>query len=1013
MPSPPTGMRGHRALLAAVLGTVLVITASAGAVATLIADAGTAGVRAGLETRVGADRGLRLTLPLADDPSGQDEAVRHALAESLAGVETPIEVGWQIEGPVSVRTLDPGSSPSNRASVAATIPDLAERAVVVAGAWPVSADEVSVHADAAAELGLEPGAMIGIGDVDLRVTAVWRPADPLDPRWLGDDLALLGRNGDGYGPIVVDAALWERLDSEPSAQWTLVPDAAQATSADLREIRAFWASLARDWRGDVPEVGGLRRAGSFPESARQLMALVDGLFALQPVALLLLAAVGVIALGELGRLLAAGRAAETTLRWARGATPVALAAAAGARVAAIAGVGAATGAAIVVVAGASPWFPAAVALVATATAGIAAALATYGVAAARADPRRRRRDARRSRTAGWTATVLLGGAATLAVWQLRLYGSPVVPSAVGGSQVDPLVVAAPVLVLAAGVAAALALFPALASVLDRRTGHAGPATSLAVAELARRPVRALASIAVVALAAGTVTIAAGYSGTWRATFDAATRLSTGGALHVAITGAGVDAATLDVLSAVPGVRVLAPIAVDPLSLGESSGSLVAATPAAIAGLTQGASGFDPAEIADLVAVSSPGVELADGAGSVTLRISASGFSTSPAVTLQLQTAMGRLLAVDLPEVTVAEEGTDGSLVLDYTGSVPAVPGDSPAAIVAIDLFFAHGSAADGARVNLLSAGEEGSTDPLDGFWVAEGPTFSASGPDSIGPTQISVGAGLGRARLTATFDGGREDRLSAPVVVSQALADRYGFEPGDLVDVALQPAATVRGQIVAVVPGIPGASDSSALLLDASLVRHAQLRSFTEDSVADLWIDAGDPQAVAAAIRPLLPPTARIDDSSDPAARDLLGAAVVAVAVAAGAASVLAVVAVAAVSSMARSARRPEAAILRALGFRPRQQGRLRAVEDAVAIGVGLLAGALTGALAVVTAIGPFAVAAVPNAPGGTAASLALDPVLLVAGAGALLLVLAILVAVGSAGVTRDARTALARDGES
>jgi hypothetical protein len=407
------------------------------------------------------------------------------------------------------------------------------------------------------------------------------------------------------------------------------------------------------------------------------------------------------------------------------------------------------------------------------------------------------------------------------------------------------------------------------------------------------------------------------------------------------------------------------------------------------------------------------VLLADTARSLTLRISASGFSTPPAVTLQVQTRMGRLLAVGLPDVTVADVDADRRLALDYTGAIPAMPGDAPAAVVAIDFVFAHGSAADGSRLELLAAGEDGAIAPVDGFWVAEAPTFSPAGPNSIGPTQVSVGAGLGRARLTATFDGGREDRLSAPVVVSQALADRYGFEVGDLVDVALQASATVRGEIVAVVPGIPGASDASALLLDASLVRHAELRAFTEDAVSDLWIDADDPQAVATAIRPLLPPTARVDDSSDPAARDLLGAAVVAVAVAAGAASVLAIVAVAAISAMTRSARRPEAAILRALGFRPRQQGCLRAVENAAAIGVGLLAGAVAGALVVATAIGPFAVAAVPNAPDGIAASLALDPVLAVAGAGPLLLVLAILVAVGAAGAARDARTALTRDGES
>jgi len=1012
MPPQLAGTRGHRALLAAVLGTVLVITASAGAVAALIGDASTAGVRAGLETRVGADRALRIAMPLADDPAGQDDAVRAALAESFAGVETAIDVTWQIEGPVSVRSLDAGATSSNRAAVAASIPDLSERAVLVVGAWPVSADEVALHAGAAAELGIKPGSQIAIGEVELRVAGIWRPADPLDPRWLGDDLAILGRNGDGYGPIVVDATLWQRLESKPLAQWTLVPDAARITPQDLREIPVTWGSLAREWRGDVPEVGGLRRMGGFHETARQLTALVDGLFAVQPVALLLLAAVGVIALGELGRLLAAGRAAETTLRWARGATPAALATSSGLRVGAVAAVGAAVGAGTVVVAGSSAEFPIAVALFATATAGIAAALATYRVAAARADPRRRRLDARQSRTAGWTATVLLGGAAALAVWQLRLYGSPVVPAADGGSQVDPLVVAAPVLVLAAGVAAALAAFPLLSRLLDRRTGRAGPATSLAVAELARRPVRALASIAVVALAAGTLTVAAGYSGTWRATFDAATRLSTGGALHVAVTGAGVDGATLDALSAVDGVRVIAPIAVEPLSLGEASGSLVAATPGAIASLTRGTAGFDPTEIADLVAVSQPGSVLPDGTGSVALRIEASGISTPPAVTLQVQTEMGRLLAVGLPEVEIAE-ADDGSLLVDYTGDIPAVPGDSPAAIVAIDLDFAHGSTSDGARVGLLAAGAAGAAAPVDDYWVADTPTYSPAGPDSIGPTLISIGTGLSRARLTATFDGGREDRLAAPVVVSQALADRYGFEVGDPVDVALQASATVTGEIVAIVPGIPGSPDASALLLDASLVRHAELRTFTEDAMSDLWIDAGDPQAVAAAVRPILPPTARIDDSSDPAARDLLGAAVVAVAVAAGAASVLAIVAVAAVAAMARSARRPEAAILRALGFRPREQGHLRAIENAVAIGVGLLAGALTGVLVVVTAIGPFAVAAVPGAPDGTTASLAIDPAVLAAGAGSLLVVLAVLVAVGSAGATRDARTALPRDGDS
>lgn len=1007
MPPQNAGSRGHRALLAALLGTVLLFTAAWTGVGALLTTASTEGVRAGLTARVGADRGLGFTLPLAADPPTQDATVRAALAESFAGITAPIAIDSATQGVVSARVTDPGAPTSTRSVVAASIPDLPDRVELVDGAWPSSEDEATIQADAADGLGIGPGSTLAVGDVVLRITGVWRVGDPLEPRWLGDDLPLRGRDDDGYGPLVIDPGLWPRLDSEPLARWILVPDAATITPEDLRSIPSIWAGLARSWRGEVPDAGSMRREGAFDDTAGELTTLVDGLFAVRPVALLLLAAVGIIALGELGRLLAAGRAAEISLRWARGGRPIALAVGSALPAVVLALAGGLAGGALTVVLGADLADAAVTATLGASAAGLTVGLATFRVAAARDDPRRRRIDPRASRAVGGSAAVLAIGAAALATWQLRLYGSPVVPAADGGGQVDPLAVSAPVLVLVAGVALALVLFPLAARALDRRTAGAGATTALALAGLARRPLRAAAAISVVALAAGSIAIAAGYSGSWSSSFRDASRLRTGAALQVSIPGPGVDAATIDDIAATPGVRAVAPVAIQPLTLGESAGSLVAATPGAVADLTRTTSGFDADAVGEAIAASAPGVTLTDGASTATLRIEMSGLTAPPEVALQVMTRLGRLLDVPL-EADAVGPSTRGDVV-DYAGDLPALAGDAALAVLAIDFRFAPGTTSDGGRIALVAAGSDATSEEVAGYWAPEAPRFTAGYPFTAGPTAFTLGAGLGFARLTATFDGSKEDRISTPVVISQALADRYGIEVDDPVEFSLQQTASVVGFVDAIVPGVPGSPDAAALLLDAVVVRHAELRSFSEDAIAGLWVDAANPTTAAAAIRPLLPPDARIDDSADPAAREVLGAAVVAVALAAAAAVVLALTALVAAGAADRASRRPESAVLRALGFRPREQGRVRLVENAVALGFGMIAGAGVGAVVVVLAIGPFAIAAVPNAPSGGGASLALDPLLLAATAVPFLVALALVVLGAAHGARRDARGALVR----
>src|SRR5690606_40608804 len=70
--------------------------------------------------------------------------------------------------------------------------------------------------------------------------------------------------------------------------------------------------------GEVDGAGSFHKSGRLKNTVADLGARVDGLRAIEPVVLLLLAAAALVALLELGRLLASNRAREIALLWARG-----------------------------------------------------------------------------------------------------------------------------------------------------------------------------------------------------------------------------------------------------------------------------------------------------------------------------------------------------------------------------------------------------------------------------------------------------------------------------------------------------------------------------------------------------------------------------------------------------------------------------------------------------------------------------------------------------------------------
>ena len=118
---------------------------------------------------------------------------------------------------------------------------------------------------------------------------------------------------------MIDESAWPLLDTEPRARWTIVPDVTQLTAGDLAPMVTAWNGINSAWRGEF-SVASLEKQGRFKLTALELGARVDALRAVEPVALLLLAAIALVTLAELGRLLTTTRANEIALLWSRGAS---------------------------------------------------------------------------------------------------------------------------------------------------------------------------------------------------------------------------------------------------------------------------------------------------------------------------------------------------------------------------------------------------------------------------------------------------------------------------------------------------------------------------------------------------------------------------------------------------------------------------------------------------------------------------------------------------------------------
>lgn len=1006
--------------IGAVLGITTTLTV--GTVA-LLDHQGTRGIQAELDARVGADLALRAALALAANPARQDEQVREAIDTTFAGARLDLEVVRTLESHVTVLPLSDDPDEAERGGSARSIPDFDERADLVLGAAPVASNEVAVQVEAAAQLGLEAGDEVLIAGERFVVSGTWSARDLLDPRWFGDPMVGTGYDDD-FGPFVIDEAAWSRLDVNPTAVWTIVPDVAQIDAGNIGAINGAWSRIRDDWRPTVSGFESLTSQNRLVQTLRDVETRLDGLRAAEPVIFSLVGAAALVGLAELIRLLVATRRRVSALYWARGDSRLGMARRTAVDVALAGILGALLGAAATAALTAALWGPTAPARVGPIAALPALAVlvgaVVIAVVASRPElPSRNPRTGRSStgvrRAALPGIAVLLVLAAALSVWQLRLYGSPLTPTVDGLGDVDPVAVLAPALLLAAAVLAFVVAMPRIAGAIERWARRGGLTMQLAARGILARIALLTAPLVLMALATGTVTVAAAYAATWDHTFAETAALRSGSDLHASARADGIPASAQDGVLDADGVTAAAPLEVQLLSIGGESGTLLGATPEAVARLATTVDGaFDPEVVSDQIRTELPGPVLPEGATGLVLTIGVDGLVAPPTVGVQLADALGFIRSAEA-EIDQVEGAAEAEQVLTY--SIATLPGAPSGTwrVTALDFEFAEQDfdlVAAEFRLETIAAVADGGLVPLplDQFWIADSPGLPveppATAPDGSG---FVIRGPTPGARITPSLTGTFDDRVRPQVIVSQQLATRFEVEVGSTLSFPLQDGIERLDCVVAaIVPVVPGAPDESAVLIDLGVIQHFQLRTTPIPAdPRDLWIASDDPAATALAVRAELPANTRIDSALDPVGRGILGSAATVLWAAALGVVLLAIIGIASSASARVRSARTDIAVLRALGLSTRDQGRIVAGELRIVLALGLVVGLISGFAVAALTIPYFARAAVTSPYFSIATALRVDPVGWGVLLGALILAAVVVVAATAGRVRALVATAL------
>ncbi|MGK5445376.1 FtsX-like permease family protein [Micromonospora sp. URMC 105] len=981
-----------RGLLAAAAVAALVAVALVTGLSDYNQRAIDAGQRAMLAAAPATERSLLISGSGGRDAAeaaGRDRAVRDSFAGGLGGATVVVSAARHGTG--RELTGDLGAARTGDDPVfadLATLDDLARRAELVGGAWPVAGanpTQVTVPERVAGALRLTPGTRVPMTDrssgraADVVVSGIFRPLDPAAPYWqLAPGVSGTGDDGDSYGPFALDPADFSRtFPGSTSVSWVAEPDLRSVASSRLPEVQRAVAVAAVE----VPERAGL---GSSAQSVTGLDRLIDRLGRADLVGrsalltpLLLIVVLGGYALVLVAALLNEDRRAQTALLRARGAARNQLAGLA-VREATLVVLPAAllapplSGVALRWISGGqgptelrldgggAVWTVAVAAAVGCLLAMVLPALRRAGSYVADMAARSRPTRAATVQRAGVDLALVL--LALLAWTQLRQYSSPLA-GASGRLGIDPLLAVAPTLGVLAGAVLALRLLPPATRVAERFVDRRPwTATMFGMWQAGRRP--HAGPVLLLALAVGGSTLAWSLVSTWeRSQADQADH-SVGADLRVTERGGAAPADREARLAAVTGVRQVLPAWRDEVRLGRDS------LPATVLALDATAAP-DVALIADRLADRPPGELLArlardrDAPAGVPLPADARQLTGT------VRTSVSQPVAAQRIEASVLLTRADGlalALPLATTDSLVDRPVpfsvDLPTGAWRVAGFQADaGDAAAsgyGLRVDGLRATDAAGTSrpvALDGEWsmvdaIRDGPA----------PTKAVTAGGVDADYRIGLVEGGRfaqqptvrfavvpaGENRPVPALVTPQVLTALNIRVGDVVPLPLS-GASVPVRVVGELDAVPGMTDGGGVLIDLPAATDWLVRQrAVVRPVPEWWVrtDAGGHAAAAAAIRDL--PAVTVLDRravAEEAARDPYWRGARTGLLAAALGSVLLALVGLAVDVWATARHRlSEFAVLHTLGAGPPLLARAMLAEQTFLAGIGVAVGLLVGA---------------------------------------------------------------------
>ncbi|WP_421732587.1 FtsX-like permease family protein [Cellulomonas sp.] len=464
------------------------------------------------------------------------------------------------------------------------------------------------------------------------------------------------------------------------------------------------------------------------------------------------------------------------------------------------------------------------------------------------------------------ALVVLAG---LAVWQLRAYRSPVV--AAGPARLDPVLVAAPALLLLAGAVLTLRLLPLVARAGEQLAARSRSLVApLAAWEVGRRPGRAAGAVLLLTLALAVGSFSQSFLSTWRTSQAEQVDLATGTDVRLdRMDGSGIAQAA--VVGSLPGVQADSPVTFRSVDLGEPSDSpgesrgrsvnLLALDTTQADALLRGRISPSWATLAEPLQPTTPvdGVALPGSPSSLVVDVES---SVSPAVgglllvSLVVEDPLGTRTPLELPPVPLV--GISGDVEVALPATSPGLrlvgvvvqtlpdstdPGDlfGPGqADVQLDVRLGDlraverpaGATTDTVTPVALAAApwtvqgalQENNKRPLLGLRT-EGEVLRVTG--GIDPIELLFGRS-GFAATTFAAPG------PVPVVVTDTLMAWFSLAVGDELELDLGGVRVpvVVQREVAYLPGLP---TGAGVLADRDLLTRAALLGSSTDPLLDEW----------------------------------------------------------------------------------------------------------------------------------------------------------------------------------